>query len=256
MILASILITSNEQEEKNLPISVVENIASFTRVHPNLCHQLFTDASIRELICNNFDAEVLSAYEKLTPFAYKSDLARYCIMYCYGGVYADIATYFFSPWSPLYLASESTDNVTQNPLKMGLFQDFQSASVWDTANGLFSSPPKHKALELAIKLVCENVKAEYYGKNSLCPTGPTLFGRAIARTCEPEELIVGTSVWINPNRALKKIVYETSHGFFFDNKLVALKRKRGGRPLSEIGISGGNDYNDLWQSKSIYTSLK
>jgi hypothetical protein len=255
MILASILITSNDQGEKNLPISVAENIASFRRVHPNLSHQLFTDTSIRELIHNNFDAEVLSAYEKLIPFAYKSDLARYCIMYCYGGVYADIATYFFRPWSPYYLASACPDQVPHNPLKLGLFQDFQSASVWDTANGVFSSPPRHKALALAIELVCENVKAEYYGKNSLCPTGPTLFGKAISRTCEPEELIVGTSVWISPNGVLKEVVTEKSHGFLFDNKLVALKRKRGGRPLSEIGISGGNDYNDMWQSKSIYASL-
>lgn len=255
MILASILITSNERDEEHPPVSVVENIASFRRVHPGLSHQLFTNSSIREIISRNFGSDVLAAYDKLIPFAYKSDLARYCIMYCYGGVYADIAIYFFRPWSISYLTSADTHKAPHNSVKMGLFQDFQSASVWDTANGIFSCPPRHKALALAIKSVCENVKAEYYGKNSLCPTGPTLFGRAIARTCEPEELIVGSSVWVNPTEALKGIITERSHGFVFDNKLIALRRKRGGRPLSEIGIKGGNDYSNLWQSKNIYASI-
>jgi hypothetical protein len=254
MILASILITSNEREEKDLPISVSQNITSFREAHPNLPHLLFTKSSIRELISDNFDAKVLSSYEKLMPFAYKSDLARYCIMYLYGGVYADLAMYFFEPWPPLYIALESPNEVPNNSPKMGLFQDFQSSSVWDTANSLFSCSPRHKALALAIDLVCENVKAEYYGKNSLCPTGPTLFGRAIAKTCEPEELVVGTSVWVDPNGALKEIVNERSHGFLFDNKLIALKRKRGGGPISQIGIIGGNSYNDMWQSNRVYAS--
>lgn len=252
MILVSILITSDEKKEEDLPLGIIENINSFRRVHPGIPHQLFTISTIRKLIYDHFDAEVLAAFDGLKPFAYKSDLARYCIMYRYGGVYADISTYFLKPWSLDHLTSLDHKATSCTLAQMGLFQDFQSASIWDTNNGIFSSPPRHKALVMAIKLICENMKASYYGKNSLCPTGPVLFGKAIARTCEPEDLIVGKSVWINPTENLKGLITERSHGFLFGNRLVAVKRKRGGSPLSTIGIAGGNDYNEMWDSRDIY----
>lgn len=254
MILASILITSNEREETSLPPKVEENIASFKAVHPQLPHQLFTASSIRQLIKEHFDADVVDAFERLKPFAYKSDLARYCIMYLYGGVYADISVYFLRPWSPRVLSALVQAEAQTTATPIGLFRDFQSATVWDTANGVFSTPPGQKAFLQAIEMICRNVKSQYYGKNALCPTGPVLFGKAIAASCEPEDLVVGDSRWIEPGPDLKGIIHQRSHAFVFRNKLVALTRKRGGRPISDIGITGGNTYPEMWSAGDVYAA--
>lgn len=254
MILASILITANGNENPELPPIVAENIASFKASNPRLPHQLFTTSSIRQLIRQNFDAEVLGAFEKLRPFAYKSDLARYCIMYLHGGIYADLSTYFLGGWSPDFIASQRRREMSDHKLRLGVFRDFQSASVWDTANGVFSCSPKHRTLLLAIRMVCENVRSEYYGPTNLCPTGPTLFGKAIAMSCSPDDLTVGDSRWIRPSAKLKGIMTDVSHGFVFRDRIVAVQRKRGGAPLSDIGIIGGNNYSEMWASRGVYAS--
>lgn len=254
MILASILITDNENEEIVLPAKVVENIDSFKRVHPGLSHQLFTRASIRQFIKQHFDSEVLKSFEKLRPFAYQADLARHCIMYVNGGVYADLSIYFFGPWSPKYLMSleHPHESIPSNVERLGLFRDFQSSSTWDTVVGIYSSPPRHRSLLLAIQMICENVKRGYYGMNSLCPTGPAVFGKAVASTCYPEDVIVGDSKWIAPRDKLNQLITENSHGFVFRNKVVAIRRKRGGGSLAEVGITGGNQYPEMWSLRKIY----
>lgn len=47
--------------------------------------------TLRSFICQNYPHQVLAAYDSLKPYAYKSDLGRYCLLYKYGGWYADIS---------------------------------------------------------------------------------------------------------------------------------------------------------------------
>ncbi len=256
MILASILISSREEEELRPSQRIIENIASFKAVHPGIRHALFTTQTIRELIGKHFDGEVLNAFDRLRPFAYKSDLARYCILHEFGGVYADISIYFMQSWWPQRLAAVAHPPGTApaNRMRLGLFRDFLSSTIWDTATTVISAPPRHKAFLKAVEMICANVKAEYYGPTSLCPTGPTLFGKAVASTCDAEDMIVGYSRWIAPSPPEQEnaLIRETSHGLVFGNRLIAVRRKRGGGPLSELGIEGGNQYPEMWTARQVY----
>ena len=53
-------------------------------------HYLFNDADCRAFIMNEYPPDVLMAYDKLIPTAFKADLWRYCVLYKYGGVYLDV----------------------------------------------------------------------------------------------------------------------------------------------------------------------
>ena len=233
-----------------------ESKESFKRMHPEMPHTLFTLELIREFIRKHYNNEVLSAFDNLKPFAYKSDLARQCILYQLGGVYADISLYFMKPWSSPYLTEKVSPllRMPSNVLRLGVFRDFCVSSPWDTVVGLYCAPPRHKAMEAAINMICANVKERYYGNSSLCPTGPALFGKAIASTCRAEDLIVGDSRWYSPELPLRpnSIVRERSHCFIYDNELVAIRRKRGAGSLSEIGIHGGNEYYKMWAKEDVY----
>ena len=52
-------------------------------------HYLFHDAECRDFIAREYPPDVLMAYDRLIPTAFKADLWRYCVLYKYGGVYLD-----------------------------------------------------------------------------------------------------------------------------------------------------------------------
>ena len=238
MPLFSILITDDDGDDRSQ--RVTENIRSFKAAHPGEEHVLFKEAALSEFIAARFDAEVLSAFRTLRPYAFKADLAKYCLLYEHGGVYADLSYNFLR-------------GVPRDRGRLSVFRDFLSSTPWDTSIGVVAAPPRHKALGKAIELVCANVKREYYGPTALCPTGPTLFGKALALTCDPEDLIVGEAVKLTqPASGEAGPSSKPSHCLLHAKELVAIKRKRGGGPMSELGIGGGNRYNRLWRSGEVY----
>jgi hypothetical protein len=244
MILASILIASGEHRNQELPPRVAENIESFKRHHPGLEHHLFRAEESRDFIATNHGGEILAAYDTLKPYAFKSDLARLCILLKHGGVYADLSVYFLSPW---FLASWNAA-----PDRIGVFRDFLTGAPWQVANTVIFAPPGHKAIARAIEAICANVKRRYYGASCLCPTGPVAFGKAVAESCLAEDLFVGDSVRCNQVHGHPGLITPGTHGFAFQDRVVAVKRKRGGGPVAEIGIAGGNTYYEMWERRDIY----
>lgn len=235
MILASILITGDGAIPSPLPPVVAANIQSFKDAHPGMSHTLFSDGMIRDFLSANFDNAVLHAYDELIPFAYKADLARYCILHKLGGVYADLSFLVTAPFLPV-------------GGKLAIFRDVGPTSPWDIYNGMIGAPAGHKALAKAIDMICANVERQYYGTSPVCPTGPTLLGKAVAITSEPEELIVG-EVFRPPgsdaNYSLIDVATKT---------LIAINRKKSVGTIETLGITNGNNYNDLWNSLRVYRS--
>ena len=242
--LISILITTENPPDDDLPARVAENIQSFKRAYPDMEHRLFDNDQIRSLIADKFDHEVLKAYDALRPFAFKSDLARLCLLSVFGGIYADLGCFFVQKWAPYEL------ELKQPEPRLWVFGDFVSAAPWDTSQSVVGAPKGHKALTKAIELICGHVKDRYYGPTVLCPTGPTCFGKAVALSCEPEDLMVGFSQVITQDH-LPGLVTERSHGFIMGVDVIAVKRKRT-TSLQELGITNGNDYLPAWCEKQVY----
>ena len=67
-----------------------KNFNSIQENNPEIIFHLYDEKESREFIKNNFDNDVLEAYDRLSPSSYKSDLWRYCILYKKGGIYLDI----------------------------------------------------------------------------------------------------------------------------------------------------------------------
>lgn len=138
--------------------------------YPDMPHVLYDDDALREFLGKNFDADVLAAYDKLNPYAYRSDLARYCLLYQLGGWYFDVSV---MPLTGLHVESD-VDTLA--------FRDVQlhANTSWACNNAIIFARSKHPVLETAIKMVIENCRNEYYGISPLCPTGPNLFGQSFA----------------------------------------------------------------------------
>jgi glycosyltransferase involved in cell wall biosynthesis len=197
-------------------------------------YKLWSNKEIRSLIELNFEPEVLTAYDKLKPYAYKADLARYCIAYIHGGWYVDINIEAFS-------APPNIDKVD-----LVLIRDYNNGdrvAPWQLANGLFYAKAKHPAIKNAIDMVVQNTKDLYYGKRTLSPTGPELFGRAIAlHGWEKDNTNYLIGDFVDTPKKDRKV-------FVLNGKTFAFHKTLAG---GVTNIPGTNNYVDMWHNKDIY----
>jgi len=81
----------SDSSNLELPEYIQTQIDKVKQLYSDYEYILWDNTSIREFIISNFSQEILSVYDDLKPYAFKSDLARYCILYKLGGYYFDIS---------------------------------------------------------------------------------------------------------------------------------------------------------------------
>jgi len=229
---------------ENLPDMISSNIESIKSLYPRARYHLWSGDEIRQFIFENFSSDVLEVYDDLVPFAYKADLARYCLLKTYGGMYVDLGIRLMNKW--------------EIPIRKGVaaFKDvsFVTASWTTMQNGLLWSLPNRKEFIDAIDRIVKNHRNRYYGLNALYPTGPVLLGKVFARVMiekgrkpEADDQHIGSCRCVTPDAEMLNVSYVSKEG-----RLIALRTKSGGGDLAHIGLYGTNNYNEIWKSKKIY----
>jgi len=210
---------------KELPPLMKKSIDLIKRNNPTFSYFLFDDIDCREFIKTNFESNVLNAYDRLIPGAYKADLWRYCILYRKGGIYLDIK---YTPINNFKLI-----NLTE-------------AEHWvldvdknDIYNALMVCKPNNTILLNAINKIVENVKNKFYGISALQPTGPKLLSSLF--TSE------------------QKSTFDMYHDFYlsFENRFIYFNNYLVFK--SYIGYIDEHNknkiiehYSELWYKKNIY----
>ena len=69
---------------------VKKSIKKTINNNPYLQYNIYNDKQSKLFLKKFFNKDVLDAYNILKPYAYKSDLIRYCLLYIYGGIYMDL----------------------------------------------------------------------------------------------------------------------------------------------------------------------
>lgn len=221
----SILISDYEISEINFPDTVESHKKYFDK------YEIYDKHHIKQFLKDNFDKEVLNAYESLNANAYKADLASYCILKKIGGWYSAITnTILMSP--PEYLINKD----------MVIFRDIQknSNSSWAVTCHPIYSKPNNKVFDIAIENILRNVAFKRYNNSPLCITGPCVIGRAIAIIGDEQNIHVGDFV-------------EEDKSFVLDDgsKFAFYKKFAGG----EMNIKGTNNYNNFWNNKNLYVEM-
>ena len=152
---------------KNLPPLMANAVAKLREINPRFNYQLYDDNDCREFIKNNFDENILNAYDGLIPGAYKADLWRYCILFKKGGIYLDIK----------YIPANGFKLI--NLLEKEHFcLDVDNNGIY---NAIIVAKPGNNILLKAINQIAINVKEKYYGETFLYPTGPGLLAQYFSR---------------------------------------------------------------------------
>ena len=208
---------------------------------PDANHRIYDKQTLRQFLVDNYDGEVVWAYDKLRPYSYKADLARYCLLRKFGGWYLDIAIKIANPVE------------LDEKIQFLGFRDIQkhSASSWACSTAIIFSKPGNKVFETAIAYIIRNCHEEYYGRTPLCPTGPTVFGAALAAHRAQENYIFGDYLELTPARRIRNGAFVLP-----DGTIMAWSKPAGGGDLAGLGASGVNNYNDFWKARDVYVKEK
>ena len=161
----------------DLPPKMADCVAKLKAANPGFEHRLYDDAECREFIKENFDADVVDAYDRLIPGAFKADLWRYCVLYVKGGIYLDIK-FQCEPGFSFADVTNSPFYVREyNHKGTGLYNHIMYT-------GCIGSHAQNPVFMKCIRQIVENVKNQYYGPEHTSPTGPYLF----ASVLDPEAI--------------------------------------------------------------------
>jgi mannosyltransferase OCH1-like enzyme len=157
----------------NLPSKMKETVDELKNTNPEFKHYLYDDKMCRDFIKENFNKDVLYAFDKLKPGAYKADLFRYCILYKNGGVYLDIKYKCVNNFKLIYLMDKEyyvRDRMRDN--RFGIYQ------------ALLICYPYNNILLNCIQSIINNVKNNYYildDSGDLMITGPFLMNKYFSK---------------------------------------------------------------------------
>jgi len=252
MIIHQILINSNNTIPK-LPDYIKFCQSQIKKLYPNCKYHLYDGKELEFIIKNNFPKEVLLSYHSLKPYAYKADLARYCLLYLYGGLYIDISLLCLQP-----LSLEETNFFA--------FRDLPEFSDpwWSVNNAIIYSKPNSTIMKTAIDLIVQHCKTKFYGVSAIDIGGPTVLGKAIMRSQENFNKVMTngqvnsvnySSIDIDDKKLLsfgydfKKIT-----GFILDEnkKVIVLRKPSRGGDIQSLGFDGTNNYVDMWLNRDVY----
>lgn len=240
-----VLITDSGRLPIKIPKFLKENIASVKKVYPKAKYKIWSSNEIRVFLKKNFSVEVLEAYDLLVPYSFKADLARFALLYVYGGLYVDLGVRTLRPWNiPLHNDIAAFRDVS-----------FVSKSWGAIQTGLLWGLPKREEFSLAIDWIVENCRNLYYGANPLYPTGPVLLGRVFLKVMAmrgndftADNQYVGSCGCITPESSMINLTYVCKKG-----EVVAYRNKKQGGDLKHIGLKKSNNYNEIWNNRQVYS---
>ena len=211
-----------------LPPLMKQNYDMLVQQNPEFTHHLFDENDCREFITENFDKEVLDAYNRLLPCAYKADLWRYCVLYINGGIYMDIK-YKCANNFKLIALTEQEYFVRDRPKNM-------------IYNALIVVKPENNIMLKCIHQIVKNVKTKFYGPSALSPTGPGLLGSFFtSEEIENMELYF-TDVVLENNTCEDFMVYKNTIIFKYYDEYRNEQSK----------YQKNKYYSKLWDLRQIY----
>ena len=239
-----VLITDFSIDPGDLPPPVLMAMQTVKDCFADASHQLFQQPEIEEFLAHHFDRGVLNLFRGLVPYAYKSDLARYCLLYVHGGWYVDLTLKMLTS----VLVADSIDMI--------VFADRGCLSMcqpWAIQNGLFYTKPGNPILLRVIERIAANRNQQYYGISPLCPTGPICFGMEVAAEESGMNIVKGFFQPLTPTLSFKNLMYVAQSGQLLAQHRTSWMSGSQGGDFAATKLWGVNNYKEIWSKREIYS---
>ena len=97
--------------KSKIPVDIYYNIKKYASEYT---HIIMDDRDIELFLKKYYNSNVLTTFKSLKLGAHKADLARYCILYIYGGLYMDIKVELIKPLSDIFVNDDVLYSVISN----------------------------------------------------------------------------------------------------------------------------------------------
>lgn len=243
-----IILSTNVEQDDQLPALLEDASKASQDCLPDFSYERWNNKSLRDFIASSFSSEVLDAYDALRPLSYKADLGRFCLLYKFGGWYADISLKIVSP------------QLSQVKVQgLGFFRDYgpgipsPMANTFDVMTALLCAEAGHPALKRCIDQIVVNVNRKYYGFTSVSPTGPRLLGRVLASFDLGVARQIGHFMPLTAGFKHRNLAYVSNSGVIYAwHKSSWHPEHPGGGDLASVGLKHTNNYNKLWSNREVY----
>ena len=150
---------------KKLPNAAQSAIDKALSINPSFQHEVYDDSDVFYFIKENYDKDVLSAYESLNAGAAKADFWRYCVLHINGGIYLDVDSEILSSLDELIQTEDKA--IVSRERNFGLF--VQWCLMFEAA---------HPILAKTIDKCVYNIKNRT-SSDILYVTGPRIYSEAV-----------------------------------------------------------------------------
>lgn len=234
------LILYHSWHSNSVPTKMAENIYALINSNPEFDYYLYSDEMSAKYIRDNYDRDVMAAFEVLKPGAYKSDLWRYCVLYKTGGVYMDIK---FNTVEPLLQLIQNTPTIFVKD--RDLFGNLKCVY-----NGVMASPPRNEIFKYCIDEIVRNCKVKLYNINPLDVTGPCLLGRMLSKY-QPDTL-KNTPYSFDTETSIIQVFFPKKKEDLikYNDKIVMKSYPEYRTEQKQFQKTEG--YHKLWTDKNIY----
>lgn len=230
-------------ETKKLPNNMYNNIMLLQKMNPEFDIYLYDNQDRINFIKDNFNQDVLDAYNLLKPGAYKADLWRYCIIYKYGGVYIDIK---YHTYIPLIQLIKDNEFIFANA-NSGYCRD-DSHDGLEIQNTFFISSPNNKIFINSINEIVLNCKNKDYRKSRLDITGPCVLTRNINNIHgkDFDKNIKIRYMWRKDDNVVS--MYLKDSNILFASSYIEYRNDI----ISYFKQNKINDYRDAYKNKTVF----
>jgi hypothetical protein len=243
-------------ETRMLPECLAHAAHTWTNLNPDYDYKYYDNGDRRQLIVDHFNNDdgnndVLRAYDKLIPGAYRCDLWRFCVVYVYGGIYIDIKNGCTTPLS---------SGIVDNDCDYLLVNDTNDHTMY---NAVFGAKAKDPIILKVINEITRRVLAGEYGSHNLYPTGPMAMGSVILKEfgmADKKHMPVGK---YNVNGKIVRVYdhhNDGNNGRIISNNdgHVLINTRHNPKTLDQKyfqTITGNPNYGVLWNEKRIYRNM-
>ena len=219
-----------------VPTKMKESIYTLIQMNPECDYYLYSDETSLRYLEEEYDDDVVSAFNTLKPGAYKSDLWRYCILYKKGGIYLDIKLQSVKPLAPIIEANPTI-----------FVRDWPGSCTEEIGiyNAFMAAPPNNPIFKFCIDDIVNSCKMKLYKNGVLDITGPCLLGQMIKEhiSLEHIERLPFKMIWFrNPPTNDVEIQY---------NGDVIIKSYKEYRE-EQKSFQKTRHYGEMWMSRDVY----
>jgi mannosyltransferase OCH1-like enzyme len=224
-----------------IPTKMRETVYSLLEMNPEFDYYLYSDDACRKFIKDNFNEDVVDAFDTLKPGAYKSDLWRYCILYKMGGVYLDIK---FRSLEPLVPIIEKNSEIFVRDIPINLSFDFDSYVY----NAFMVSPPNNPIFKECIEDIVSSCKRKVYKFGKLDLTGPGCLMKFVKK--HKGDKYINTLSFHNSTTSIYQYLRYKDVIVVYNNKAI-LRSYAEYRSEQKIFQKTAH-YSHLWLSHNVY----